>query len=112
MQIELISERLIACRQKMGITQAEAAKLIGVSQPAYQRYESGARTPSVQVAREIANAFHTSVDYLAGHSEKKHPDYIIVDKKDSPVLFSLVDQCKSLDEDQLKRFLAELKRLT
>ena len=111
MQIELIIERLVECRQELGLTQTEAAKLIGVSQPAYQRYEAGVRTPSVQVAREIANAFHTSVDYLAGNSKEKHPDYIVVDEKETPLLFSVVDQCKSLDEEQLKRLLDYFKNI-
>ena len=69
MQIELIIERIKMCRQDLGITQQEAAKLIGVSQPAYQRYEAGLRNPSIQVAKEIAAAFNTSVDYLIGESD-------------------------------------------
>ena len=70
MQIELIIERIKMCRQDLGITQQEAAKLIGVSQPAYQRYEAGLRTPSIQVAKEIAAAFNTSVDYLTGERRR------------------------------------------
>ena len=33
--------RLIACREKLGITKQEAAKRMQLSQPAYLRYESG-----------------------------------------------------------------------
>ena len=54
MKSTLNAERLISCRRQLGITQTEAADRIGVSQPAYQRYEAGVRTPSIQVIKEIA----------------------------------------------------------
>lgn len=37
--------RLIARREKLGITKQEAAKRMQLSQPAYLRYESGERSP-------------------------------------------------------------------
>ena len=61
MQSEINIEHLILLRQERGLTQSEAADLIGVSQPAYQRYEAGVRTPSIQVVKEIAKAFNVSV---------------------------------------------------
>ena len=112
MQIEILVERLIARRHELGITQSEAAKLIGVSQPAYQRYEAGIRTPSVQIAREIANVLNTSVDYLTGNSDKSVSDCITVYKNESPELFAIVDQCKDLSSDKLKsiqNYLSKLK---
>ena len=40
-------ERLIECRKKLGITKQQAAIRMQLSQPAYLRYESGERTPSI-----------------------------------------------------------------
>lgn len=111
MQIVLLIERIKACRQDMGLTQQEAAKLIGVSQPAYQRYEAGLRTPSIQVAKEIAARFNTSVDYLSGKSDLKSSEYIVIDKKESPVLFDFVSSCKELDEENLDRLINYFKKL-
>ena len=48
-------KRLIECREKNGITKMEAAKRMQLSQPAYLRYESGERTPSIQAINVIAN---------------------------------------------------------
>ena len=73
-------DRLIASRKKIGISKMEAAKRIGISQPAYLRYEAGERTPSMPVIKEMANVFHTSVDYLLGNSESSEPDFYIVHK--------------------------------
>ena len=52
--------RLIACREKLGITKQEAAKRMQLSQPAYLRYESGERSPSIHVIQMMANVLATS----------------------------------------------------
>lgn len=102
--------KILSCnRSKLQLTQAEAAKLIGVSQPAYQRYEAGTRTPSIQVVKEMAKAFNVSVDYLTGHSKSKSPDFITVDRNSSPLLFSVVDRCKEYDEEHLRNLLTLLE---
>ena len=62
MKQTILPERLFLCRNNRGLTQSEAAELIGITQPAYQRYEAGVRTPSIQVAKEIAKAFNVSTD--------------------------------------------------
>ena len=103
MQQEIMIERLKNRRTELGITQADAAKLIGVSQPAYQRYETGIRTPSIQVVKEMAKALNTSVDYLSGKSEQGSSEYIIINRNDSPLLFAVVSQCIELDDDALHR---------
>lgn len=108
MQIDIKTDRLIMLRQNLGLTQAEAAEMIGVSQPAYHRYEAGVRTPSIQVAREIAKAFNVSVDYLTGKSNRKTPDLITIDRKEDPALFSIVDKCRRYDDVQLKKIVAYL----
>ena len=62
--ITLNCERLIQCRKKMGITKQEAAKRMNMSQPAYLRYESGTRTPSIHVINSMANVLNTSAGFL------------------------------------------------
>jgi len=112
MKTTLDVERLISCRKALGITKMEAAKRISVSQPAYVRYESGSRTPSIQVISEMAKVFNTSVDYLTGKTSQKSPDYIIVNKSDQPILFELIEECNDLDEskiEHLKLYLESLK---
>ena len=108
MKAEIIIERLCLFRQELGMTQQQAAALIGVSQPAYQRYESGTRIPSVQIAQQIASVFGTSVDYLTGKSDQKENDQIVINRKDSPVVFNIFERCKGLDDAQLKRLSAYL----
>ena len=109
MKSDLKPERLIACRQKLGLTQSEAAERIGVSQPAYQRYEAGVRTPSIQVVKEMAKAFNVSEAYLTGESNQSLPDYVVVTREDNPLLFSIVEQCKDLADKQLEKIMRFLK---
>lgn len=105
----LIISRLIECRKNIGISKNEAAKRIGISQPAYLRYESGERTPSIQVINEIAKVFHTSADYLTGKTDSPEVVSYVISAKDDPELFSLIARYYHSDEEQQKRLLAYLK---
>lgn len=110
MKQTILPERLLSCRNNLGLTQSEAAELIGITQPAYQRYEAGVRTPSIQVAKEIAKAFNVSTAYLFGDSDQSLPDYFVIDKKDNQLLFSLIEQCKGLSDDQLEEILNNITK--
>lgn len=46
-------EWLKAIREKRNLTQEEVSKKIGASQPTYCNIESGARQPSVKMAKRI-----------------------------------------------------------
>lgn len=104
-------DHLKKCREKLGISKQEAARRINVSQPAYLRYESGQRNPSVQVINEIAIAFGTSVDYLVGLTDIDSPETLVVSKSKEPDLFEIISSYKKLDDSQKKRLLAYASRL-
>ena len=71
-------KRLIHCREKLGITKQEAAKRMNMSQPAYLRYESGERTPSIHIIQVMADVLGTSVAYLTGKSDNPNPDSYLI----------------------------------
>lgn len=48
--------KLQAARKALGMTQAQVAKEIGITEEAYQRYEYGTREPKVRTAILIADA--------------------------------------------------------
>ena len=66
-----------------------------LSQPAYLRYESGERTPSIHVIQIMADVLSTSVDYLLGKSDDYGPDAYYVRRSDDPELFEIVDEYKN-----------------
>lgn len=109
--MEIIIDRLIKSREQLNISKQEASRRIGVSQPAYLRYESGEREPSLHVIKDIARVFNTSVDYLTGKTDSPEPDSITINKKDNPVLFSIVESYENWDEAQIKRLTAYAKKI-
>ena len=82
--------RLIACREKLGITKQEAAKRMQLSQPAYLRYESGERSPSIHVIQIMADVLATSAAYLTGKSDNPNPDSYLIKSETDPQLFFLI----------------------
>ncbi len=102
---QLIPERLRLIREKLGITKTEASRKLNLSKIGYCRYEYGERIPSLQTVEIIAQRFNTSVDYLVGLTEDASPNQIIIDKKENPELFKLVELCRHDDVKQLKRLL-------
>lgn len=99
-------ERLIECRKKLGITKQEAAIRMQLSQPAYLRYESGERTPSIHVIYYMAHVLGTSADYLTGKTDDPTPNSYIVHEIEKPDLFSLIDKYINCNSDTQKRLLA------
>ena len=91
----LNTERLIACREKLGISKREASKRMNMSQPAYLRYEAGQRQPSVHVIQTMAEVFSTSVDYLTGVSDDDSPNCYRVYQSEDPELFEIIHAYKN-----------------
>lgn len=109
--MDLYINRLKECREKIGISKQEAARRIGISQPAYLRYESGARKPSLQMTKEIARVLNTSVDYLVGNIDDNTPTLIEISKDDNSELFRIVELCSQMDEKQQKRIISYINKL-
>ena len=56
-------------REKAGLSAAEVARRIGVSQPAVSQWDSGAKVPSVEMLCKLADLYCVSTDYLLGRDE-------------------------------------------
>ena len=110
--MNLIIERLIECREKKGLSKQETAKRVGLSQPAYLRYESGERTPSLHVIKEIAKVLQTSADYLIGISDNPDRTIIEINRNDDKDLFAIIELASGFDTEQKKRLLAYAEKLS
>ena len=104
--------RLINCRKNLGITKQEAAKRMNLSQPAYLRYESGERKPSLHVIQFMAHVFGTSVSYLIGESDNPNPDSYLVRIENEPELFNLITTYIHSDSCTKGRLLSYFKMLS
>ena len=59
-----VGERLAIMRNRLGISQEEAASRIGISRNALSKYENGNNRISAEVILKFARLYDTSVDYL------------------------------------------------
>lgn len=111
MENTLIVERLIECRKGLGITKQEAAKRMQMSQPAYLRYESGERTPSIHVIHYIANVLGTSAEYLTGKTDNPSPTTYWVNADTDPELFLLIESYRNTNAETQSRLSTYLNKL-
>jgi transcriptional regulator with XRE-family HTH domain len=66
---EVFSSRLLALRKQKGWSQPKLAKKVDTSGAIIGRYERGEITPSIGVARKLAEALEVTLDYLVGDNE-------------------------------------------
>ena len=104
-------KRLINCREKLGITKQEAARRMQMSQPAYLRYESGERTPSIHVIHVMADVLATSVAYLTGQTNNPNPDSYLIKLDTEPELFQLIEKYRESDTKTKDRLLTYLHKI-
>ena len=58
------ARRIEEIRTSKSLSQAELAKKFGTSAAVVGRYERGGSTPSIEVARKIADALDVTLDYM------------------------------------------------
>lgn len=64
-----IGNRITELRKVKNWSQTDLAKKIGVSRVIIGRYEHNDATPSIDIAKKIADAFNVSLDYLVGEGK-------------------------------------------
>lgn len=104
-------QRLAQCRKKLGITKQEAAKRMQMSQPAYLRYESGERTPSIQVVHIMADILGTSTDYLLGKTDNPSPTAYVIKESVDPELFLFVEKYVHANQEMKNRMNAYIHKM-
>ena len=63
--------RLRDLREDADLTQSQVAKYLGMSQTGYSKYETGENDIPTQILIALARFYHTSVDYLLGHTDER-----------------------------------------
>mgnify|MGYP001580270174 CR=1 FL=1 len=62
-------QRILTLRKQRGWSQPELGKQVGTSGAIIGRYERGDITPSIEVAKKLADAFGVTLDYLVDDKE-------------------------------------------
>lgn len=63
-------------REILGLKQKEFAEKLNIPPNTYNGYETGKRTPSLDILKEIAEHLNISIDYLLGKSNIKSHDNV------------------------------------
>jgi len=68
--LKISSDRLTELRKSLNISQMKLSKIIGISQSAINRYESGDTSIPDNVLLKYADFFDVSADYILGRTDK------------------------------------------
>lgn len=80
--MSIFSERLYNIRIKQGLTQADVAKLVPMTQSSYSRIENGFQEPNLNQLKKIAEVLNVSLDYLLDVNTEFYNNQINYDIKE------------------------------
>ena len=68
--------RIRDLRQDRDLNQTQVAKMLGMSQTGYSKYETGENDIPTEILIKLARFYNTSVDYLLGETNciKRYPE--------------------------------------
>ena len=66
----MFARRLKMARESRGLSQVALAKAAKITPAAISHFERGARTPSLANLLKLADALHTSTDYLVNRTDE------------------------------------------
>ena len=66
-------QRIRALREDRDMNQTEMARLLGMSQTGYSKYETGENDIHTQILIRLAQIHGTSADYLLGLTDQREP---------------------------------------
>ena len=66
-------KRIRDLREDKDLTQTQIAKILGMSQTGYSKYETGENDIPTEILITLARFYETSIDYLLGLTEESKP---------------------------------------
>ena len=64
-------QRIRDLREDNELNQTEVAKMLGMSQTGYSKYETGENDIPTAILIKLARFYHTSIDYLLGETDNR-----------------------------------------
>ena len=77
----VVSKRIIAERERAGMSQIDLAKMVGLGPSTISQIEAGINTPSLPVIQKIAEVLQLSLDYLTGEVDTSEFEAILRNEK-------------------------------
>ena len=73
--IDMFPNRIRAVREKIGLSQEQFAKALGLVRATIGYYETGGRKPDIDILNKIVDITGCSVEYLMGYTASMNPIY-------------------------------------
>ncbi|MBO5287313.1 MAG: helix-turn-helix transcriptional regulator [Clostridia bacterium] len=64
-------QRIRDLREDRDLNQTQVAKMLGMSQTGYSKYETGENDIPTAILIKLARFYNTSIDYLLGETNRK-----------------------------------------
>ena len=94
-------EKLKDLRKENKKTLQDMAKYLGISHPAYFKYETGENKPTIETLIKLADYYGVSLDYLVGRKFQNDVGYLNEQQR------AIIDIMKQLNEYNQVKLLAE-----
>lgn len=89
--INNVAEKIRYFRDKLGLTQTDLAKRLGISRSAVNAWEMALSSPSLANIVEMARIFHVTVDSLLNSTERQFVDISDLSNEEQELVLRLVD---------------------
>ena len=89
--INNVAEKIKYFRDKLGFTQTDLAKRLGISRSAVNAWEMGLSTPQLKHVIAMAEIFNTTVDGMLDTGEKKIVDITHLSKQEQDTVINMVN---------------------
>ncbi len=96
--------KIVELRKKKGLNRDDLGNAVGTSGAMIGKYERDERTPSVEMAKKIADALDVSLDYLIGSSS------VLVKDKKMAYRLELLDKLDQKERDRILHVIDALLR--
>ena len=72
MDYHALGKRIREERLRLNLTQEKLAKILGMSQTGYSKYETGENDIPTNILIALADFYNTSIDYILGRTDNPH----------------------------------------
>jgi transcriptional regulator with XRE-family HTH domain len=92
-------------RERLGLTQAQVADMLGLAHVVYNRLENAKMLPSVITLVQLCDALRVTSDELLGQARAPQESKARASKEDPPSVHQLLTLARKLDEPQRQALL-------
>lgn len=93
-------------RKAAGYTMKQLGEIVGVSESTISLYERGMHEPDFVTVGRIADALHTTVDYILGREQQEKPADGGHNGGDLPVMYEDLRQLSPAERQRVRDFVS------